>query len=336
LSPRTDTDELPTFGVFISYRRSDSPANAGRLYDRLANWLGEENVFMDVDSIGLGVDFADEVDRLLGSCSIMIVIIGRAWLDAHDEDGRKRLDDPDDWVRLEVSHGLANGVRVIPVLVDGATMPSRDQLPEDIKPLARRNAHRLSHAQFGSDLLELFNVIKNEIYKVELAKLAKTALSNADVKRRLAGGESLDGANLILRDFSGFDLSNVSLRGANLWRCDLSDCTLANADLWGANLEGATLDRADLQGTVFSYANLWLASLVEVRNFREAIIERANFFRVSLSRPDADVLSEMKNEVFSFESYEELFAHLAAEGMSEARLRDLYPWAAHPYPNLII
>ena len=112
-------------GIFVSYRRQESSHLAGRLYDRLADRFGEGQVFIDVDAIEPGVDFAEEICRAVAACKVLLAIIGPTWLTATDERGRRRLDDPDDIVRLEIEAALARGVRVIPILVEGAVMPGR-------------------------------------------------------------------------------------------------------------------------------------------------------------------------------------------------------------------
>jgi len=148
-------------GVFISYRREDCAGHAGRLYDRLAEHLGPELVFMDVDSIEPGVDFSERLDEAVGACSLLIALIGSGWLDARDDAGRRRLDDPEDFVRQELAAGLArDGLRVIPVLVEGATMPRAEELPKDLKPLARRNTRELSHARWDYDAGRLIEAAK--------------------------------------------------------------------------------------------------------------------------------------------------------------------------------
>src|SRR6266516_14124 len=110
-------------GIFLSYRRQEGSDFAGRLADRLAGRFGEGQVFFDVDAIEPGVDFAEEISRAVAACQVLLAIIGLDWLTTTDERGRRRLDDPDDIVRLEIEAALACGVRVIPILVEGAVMP---------------------------------------------------------------------------------------------------------------------------------------------------------------------------------------------------------------------
>jgi hypothetical protein len=148
-------------GVFISYRRDDKRDFARGLYERLARNLGEQQIFMDVDSIDLGVDFTEVVNQRLEQCSVMLVVIGQNWLDCVDSGGRRRLDNPDDLVRLEVETALARpGVRVIPILVDGAKAPESTELPDSLRPLARRHALIMTHENFTADFGRLFTVVE--------------------------------------------------------------------------------------------------------------------------------------------------------------------------------
>jgi len=110
-------------GVFISYRRDDSAGYAGRIHERLASVLGEDAVFRDFDDLRPGMDFASAIEQEISSCTVLLVLIGERWLEARDARGRRRIDDPGDFVRIEVSRALSRNVRVIPVLLGGASMP---------------------------------------------------------------------------------------------------------------------------------------------------------------------------------------------------------------------
>jgi phage gpG-like protein len=143
-------------GVFISYRREGGGHAAGRLKDRLADRLGEGRVFMDVDAIEPGMDYVEAITRAVDMCAVLVAVIGPGWLTA-GERGR-RLDDPHDWVRVEIGTALKRGVRVIPVLVGGAVMPARGDLPEDLAGLAHRNALHIRHESFDADAGQLVAV----------------------------------------------------------------------------------------------------------------------------------------------------------------------------------
>lgn len=141
--------------LFISYRREDTSGYAGRLFETLAAYVGRERLFMDVDTIRPGEDFLKVIEQTVGSSEAVIVLIGPRWLSAVDADGRPRLEDPEDFVRLEVKAALDRGLRVIPVLVDGATVPDREQLPSDLAALTRRHAVHLTHERWQTDVEHL-------------------------------------------------------------------------------------------------------------------------------------------------------------------------------------
>ena len=147
-------------GIFVSYRRHESSHLAGRLYDRLADRFGENQVFIDVDAIGPGVDFAEEIFRAVAACQVFLAIVGPTWLTVTDERGRRRLDDRDDIVRLEVETALARGLWVIPILTEGAVMPAPHDLPQSLADLARRNALTIRHESFRSDVGRLIKAIE--------------------------------------------------------------------------------------------------------------------------------------------------------------------------------
>jgi hypothetical protein len=132
----------PTEGlgrIFISYRRADSADVVGRIYDYLVDAFGQDVIFKDVDSIPFGVDFKEYLDRKTRECRVALVVIGDRWLDATDESGRRRLDDPADFVRAEVESALQNGIPVIPLLVRGAKMPTEATLPPGLRKLVYQN-----------------------------------------------------------------------------------------------------------------------------------------------------------------------------------------------------
>jgi hypothetical protein len=137
--------------VFINYRRDDSIGMAGRLHDRLAQTFGRGNLFMDVDNIPAGRDFEDYLNSQVAACDAMLAVIGPNWLTAKDENGQRRLDNPEDFVVIEIAAALARNIPVVPVLVDGARMPKAGELPDSLKPLVRRQAVEMRHAHFGKD-----------------------------------------------------------------------------------------------------------------------------------------------------------------------------------------
>jgi len=142
--------------IFISYRRDDSAGQAGRLYDHLVRHYGEDEVFMDVDGIDLGTGFAAALERALADCEALLVVIGRNWTQLADAaTGRPRILLDDDWVRREVATTLARDLPVIPVLVQGASLPAADALPPDLQPLLGRQATTLDDRKWAADVATL-------------------------------------------------------------------------------------------------------------------------------------------------------------------------------------
>lgn len=127
--------------VFIGYRQEDSADVAGRAYDRLRKSFGSDSVFRDVDALPVGQDFGSYIFGVLSRCRVFLAFIGPTWLDARDAEGRRRIDDPSDWVRIEIETAFRTPrLQVIPVLVDGASMPRLEDLPQSLRPICRLNA----------------------------------------------------------------------------------------------------------------------------------------------------------------------------------------------------
>jgi hypothetical protein len=137
--------------VFISYRRGDSSGYTGRLFDTLRDRFGSETVFRDIDNLEPGVDFVEALENALLECDCMLVIIGDEWSSASGPGGR-RLEQPNDYVRMEIAKALERNVRVIPVLVANASMPTAEELPDNLAGLVRRNALEISDTRWDYDV----------------------------------------------------------------------------------------------------------------------------------------------------------------------------------------
>ena len=160
--------DLSSRGVFLSYRREDAAPYARLLQFQLRDRFPDTQVFMDLDSIEAGLDFAEVIREAVDSCAVLILLMGRQWITLADEEGHRRLDNPDDFVRFEVQTALELGVRVIPVLVDGAKPPRQDQLPPKLRKLARLNALELSYGRYEYDadrLLKLIQRVLDEAFR---------------------------------------------------------------------------------------------------------------------------------------------------------------------------
>jgi hypothetical protein len=150
--------DLPP-GVFISYRRELDSGWAPWIYDQLAERFGASRIFMDLDSINAGDDFVEVITRSVASCRILIALIGKGWSAATDADGRRRLDDPADFVRLEIESALRHGIRVIPLLIENAQMPSATELPDSLAPIVSRQALTLTAAHRRYDAEHLIQAV---------------------------------------------------------------------------------------------------------------------------------------------------------------------------------
>ena len=154
-----ESSTKPFSGIFVCYRREDSAGHTGRLSDKLVERFGRERIFMDIDTIEPGEDFVTVIENAIGSCEILIAVIGREWLSPRGETPRY-MDNPNDFVRLEIASALSRDIRVIPVLVKRASMPKPQDLPDDIAKFTRRNAVELSDNDWQNDVDQLIRVVE--------------------------------------------------------------------------------------------------------------------------------------------------------------------------------
>jgi len=157
------TDDCKGRAIFISYRRDDSEGEAGRLYDDLVRAYGDDSVFMDVSAIAPGLDFRKAIDDNVATCGVLLAVIGPTWATVTDAQGARRLDNANDFVRLEIASALERKIPVIPVLVHDAKMPALDALPDDLKDLRYRNSVELTHARWNSDVALLTAALKSYV-----------------------------------------------------------------------------------------------------------------------------------------------------------------------------
>jgi len=163
--------------IFVSYRHEETAYPAGWLFDRLVGHFGRDQIFKDIDSIELGDDFIEVITAAVGACDVLLALIGDQWLTMTGQDGRRRLDDPHDFVRLEIEAALTRNVRVIPILVEGARMPRADELPASLATLVRRQALELSPSRFDSDTRRLLKVLGRAITEAQDRASQRSAAS---------------------------------------------------------------------------------------------------------------------------------------------------------------
>jgi ATP-dependent Clp protease ATP-binding subunit ClpB len=149
--------------VFICYRRDDVAGHAGRVHDRLQAEFGRDLLFMDVDSVPLGIDFVKHLRDAVAKCEVLLAVIGPNWLDARDDRGARRLDDPNDFVRIEIGTALQREIQVVPILLEGTRIPRPDQLPNDLARLAQRQGLEIRHVSFHSDMDKLITALRAQL-----------------------------------------------------------------------------------------------------------------------------------------------------------------------------
>jgi hypothetical protein len=196
-------------GIFISYRREDSAGYAGRLFADLKRRFAQDQIFIDVAGIALGRDFRKVVDEHVSGCDVLLAVIGREWAGVR-QDQPPRLQDPKDLVRIEIASALKRDIPVVPVLVEGATMPRQDELPSDLEPLSFRNAIELRHERWDDDVGELMDALA-EIIKAQPGSVRPAPAAEPDedpevsaLFSRLLSAPPLD------------DLEDINMRAAAL------------------------------------------------------------------------------------------------------------------------
>jgi hypothetical protein len=227
--------------IFISYRRDDSEGEAGRLYDDLARAYGDDSVFMDVSGIQPGVDFRKAIDDNVANCGVLLAVIGLTWATVTGRDGTRRLDNPDDYVRLEIGTALKRGVPVIPVLVHEAHMPALEQLPEDLKDLRYRNSVELTHARWASDVALLVTALKSY---VSTAKGQSTETVHATVPVQLPAPQAAPVAPVVKKSqiplFAGIAVLGLLILAGAGYAWMRHGETASSATLTPASTPGST------------------------------------------------------------------------------------------------
>ncbi len=244
--------------IFINYRKDDSPWNSLALYQELIKHFGKENVFKDFNTILPGTDFVESIEDALESCDVLLVLISEHWADIKDKNGNLRINNPDDFVRLEIATALRRNIKVIPVLFDNAVLPPAEELPDDLKKLARRQFIEIDKTRFEDDTARLVETIKNilrpsvagqnmpvsndskeEPIKNEAA-LKEATITKPPVANLSASGKSSGGkktgvliaviAGIILLSYFLFNLISNKKDSATIAAPDRKDSAVTQAD----------------------------------------------------------------------------------------------------------
>jgi hypothetical protein len=174
------------------------------LYPRLENHFGRDNIFRDLDTIDYGVDFVKTIEDAVQSCDVLLAVIGPHWVNLTDSQGRRRLDNPNDFVRLEVATALARDIRVIPLLVGGASMPYTDELPDNLKLLTRRNALEIVDRDFDAHVQRLIGAIERAIGQISPPPQPAFSLPMLEWIR-------IPGGNVKIEKHGSFEVSDFSI-----------------------------------------------------------------------------------------------------------------------------
>ena len=175
--------------IFISYRRDDSAGYTRAIYDQLAERFTEKRIFMDVDAIEPGLPFDEVINQAVSRCEILLAMIGKRWMEQQPGVGAgPRINDEKDFVRLEIAAALSRNVRVIPVLLDGAGMPTEESLPEPLRALARRKAIEISNTRFKSDVERLIEVVSKVLGEADAPRNPQVPRSRRSMLYWLLGG----------------------------------------------------------------------------------------------------------------------------------------------------
>ena len=176
--------------IFLNYRRADSKGYTFAIFTVLEQHFSKEQIFMDVDTLLPGVDFVQALEEAVEACDVFLAVIGARWENIKDDQSRRRIDNPEDFVRIEVAHALKRGIPVIPILVDGAQMPSSENLPNDLKGLSRRHAFIIGD-RLRSDVQHLISVLEKtfehqeeERIKQEKKEAKRQELEKAEADRK--------------------------------------------------------------------------------------------------------------------------------------------------------
>ncbi|MEM9090326.1 MAG: SUMF1/EgtB/PvdO family nonheme iron enzyme [Cyanobacteria bacterium P01_F01_bin.53] len=232
--------------IFISYRRSDAISETGRIYDRLVTDFGRDNVFKDVDNIPLGVNFVEYLDNAVSQCQIVLVVIGKTWTTVEEKNGTRRLENPKDFVRIEVESALKRGIPVVPILLDGVSMPIASELPKSLYPLTERNGIEVGHdPRFHADMSRLIKGLKDLMRVVEGIPKDETTPVAEVVKEVLIEETSMAPSKPSVLTFP-FEVVKVDAKGKEIQRKQRS-AEYQQEDLG----QGVTLDMVAIPGGSF-------------------------------------------------------------------------------------
>jgi tetratricopeptide (TPR) repeat protein len=308
--------------IFISYRRDDAAYVTGHINDRLRKEFGYESIFTDVDRIELGVDFRTTLDQMVSECQILLAVIGEDWLTVKDQEGQLRLQDPADFVRIEIESALQRNIPVIPLLVAGVDMPSKDDLPDSLQDLAFRNGTQIRpEPDFHTDMDRLINSLNKHLQTLpKETKDEKRGHSASEAGRRDEQelGRSLTEVKLTNepnKKRRGFSEANVKLENEEIARKHIELQTgLRTKKRWAAFVFRPLV----VVGILFLAGGSWYIVVqyqeqVQATNAALAAIQKATADAEAKLQDDADAEAKLKADA-------DAEAKLKADADAEAKL----------------
>jgi uncharacterized protein YjbI with pentapeptide repeats len=297
------------YEIFISYRRNDTGGYAGRLYDHLKQEFGPNSVLLDVEGNGTAEELNQWVQRVVPEAGVMLVLIGHKWIVS--EDGRRRLEEPEDIVRLELELALLHNVPIIPIQIDDAPRPQPVDLPDSIRKIMNFKGYDLNNSYWSAKIEPIFQAISSVIK-------THTPILNRGVKIwnawRAQNPKIIP--NLAYAQLSGKDLTGADLSNADLHEVQLSDAILYNSNLQGATLRGASLNNANLENANLREVDLSFASLAGA-NLCSACLENTDLRHAVLNEADLTNALIRSSQVFGVSVWS---AKLAGALQSDLRL----------------
>lgn len=206
-----------TTSIFINYRRDVDGGFAGRIYDRLCQCFAGQEIFFDIDGIRPGLDFEEVIHREIVGAKLVVVVIGPRWLDCGSEHGKRRIDQPDDFVRVEIETALSLGKLLLPVLVDDAEMPSARLLPASLAGLGKRNAVHVRHHSFARDVGGLVTSIEWLLERGHVGTDTTMRAQRAD-KNVVPAQPNAEGSTNIGRDAKQRDVAHHTAEESTRWQ----------------------------------------------------------------------------------------------------------------------
>ena len=252
--------------IFISYRRDDSAGSAGRLYDHLEINLGKQIIFQDVDSIPLGSNFEEIIEESIDKCDIVLAVIGRNYIKIVDDAGKRKIQNPNDFVNIELTLANKFNKKVIPILVDNALMPSEEDLPKNLSFLSKLNAFSIRHDKWRDDVINLADTLKLILTESEENRKLKNTINKTSALLRGLAEQDIDTdtKDRILEILNKIDMSGSYLPNSDMRMSYFNSSNFDSSNFADANFDSSIFDRSNFRNSRFQDADFSGVDLREI------------------------------------------------------------------------